>query len=118
MVDAGREILRQWDAHFTPAEEAVALVPDPVDVDFGVGGASPAHVNSEPDGSYIAHLREERRAAYEEAKRPVIDDDGNQSNTTVTLIHGAWEQWWSQHINSVHTSITDINDRNCVGGTT
>jgi len=97
VLDAGRALLQQWELHFNPP----VVVPAPelplVEVaEVVVGQVAERKVN------YQVDIREERRQSYEEARKVLLDEDGNQVNATQTMIHSGWEQWFSQIANGVH----------------
>ena len=107
LLDACKTVITQWDLHFNPPEPVAApvleITLEAVEVDVGGNEASMA---VELAASYRRVMVEERRLAYEEARKQVMDDQGRQLNATQTLIHSTWEAWFAQIKNGQVSTMT------------
>lgn len=107
LLDACKTVITQWDLHFNPPDPVAApVLAITVEAAEVGGGGNDESMAVELASSYRRVMVEERRLAYEEARKQVLDDQGRQLNATQTLIHSTWEAWFAQIMNGQVSTLT------------
>lgn len=90
-------LLQDWEKHFNPPPEE-----EPDVADLGLFDVTVREeVKDDCRSDYRLALREERRLAYEEAKKYEEDEDGNPTKPVCMMECGKWQEWFTRVVSQV-----------------